>query len=95
MESLLNPLASQDHIPLGITWVTSQLLELVAALFYPVPLGVIVILKDPLVVVEGWNLLSALHPVWQKLLHNRDQGICLVTCFAFCLGHLLSKVCRD
>ncbi len=38
MDLLLNPLAPQDYIPLGITWVASWLLELVAALFNPVPL---------------------------------------------------------
>jgi len=32
VDSLLNPLAPQDHFPLGITWVAHQLLELVAAL---------------------------------------------------------------
>ncbi len=66
MNLLLNPLAPQDHIPLGITWVTSQLLKLVTALFNPVPLDTIMILKDQLptaVLVNGGNLLPALHPI--------------------------------
>jgi hypothetical protein len=36
-DSLMNPLAPRDHIPLKITWGTSRLLELVAALLDPVP----------------------------------------------------------
>jgi hypothetical protein len=63
MDSLLNPLAAQDHFPLGITWGASWLPELVAALLNPVPLHIIVILKDQLsttVLVVGWNLLPAL-----------------------------------
>jgi len=39
----MNPLVPQDHIPLGITWITSGLLELVASLLHPVSLHVIVI----------------------------------------------------
>jgi len=41
MDLLLNPLASQDHIPLGITWSAGWLLKFVAALLYPVPLDIV------------------------------------------------------
>jgi hypothetical protein len=48
IDSLLNPLAPQDHIPLGITWVASWLLELITALLNPVPLQVVLFLRDQL-----------------------------------------------
>jgi hypothetical protein len=46
VNSLLSPLAPQDHIPLGITWVASQLLEFITALLDPVLFHIIVIPKD-------------------------------------------------
>jgi hypothetical protein len=88
--SLLNPLVYQDHIPLGIICIASWLLELVAALFDPVMLPVILILKDlisTVLLVEGDNLLPGMHPIWQKLLHSQDPGICLVICFALHFRH--------
>jgi len=42
---LLDPLAPQEHYPLGITWVASWLFKLVAALFDPVLLHVIILSK--------------------------------------------------
>ncbi len=88
MDSLLNLPASQDYIPLGINWVASCLLELVAALLDPVPLDIIMIPKDQLptvVLVKGCNLLP------QKLLHHQDQCIHLVIGFALCSGHVQQR----
>jgi hypothetical protein len=66
MDSLLNPLAPQDNITLGITRDTSWLLKFVAALLDPVPLHIVTIPKDQLttmVLVEGCNLYSTLSPI--------------------------------
>jgi hypothetical protein len=67
MDLLLNPLATQDHTPLEITWSAGWLLEFVAALLYPVPLDIIMIPKDQLTtsgLVEGCNLCPTLHRIW-------------------------------
>jgi hypothetical protein len=79
MDSLLNLLAPKDHIPLGITWVASQLLEFITALFGPVPFHIIVIPKDHL-------FTSALCPIRQKLFYNQNQGIHLVIALALSSG---------
>jgi hypothetical protein len=91
MDSLLNLLAPQDHIPLGITWVASQLLEFITALFGPVPLHIIAIPKDHLPttgLLEGCNLFPALCPIRQKLFYNQNQGIHPVIALAFSSGHV-------
>jgi hypothetical protein len=78
MDSLLNPLASQDHIPLGITCCADRLLELEATLLYPVSLHIIMIQKDQLTtsrLVEGCNFGPTLCPIGQKLFDHHDQGI--------------------
>jgi hypothetical protein len=65
-DSLLNPLASQDHDPLGIPWVAHELFKLVATLIHPVSLHVIVIMKHFLsaaMLVHGCNLLPQLSPL--------------------------------
>ena len=91
MDSLLNPLASQDHIPLGITCCASGFLEFVAALLYPVSLHVIVIPKDQLAasrLVEGCNFGPTLRPVGQKLFDRHDQDLHLVIGLALTSGHV-------
>ena len=90
MDLLLNLLASQDHIPLGITWSASRLLELVAALLYPVSLHVIMIPKDQFAatrLVEDCNFGPTLCPIGQKLFDHKDQGIHLVIGLALTSGH--------
>jgi hypothetical protein len=90
MDSLLNLLAPQDHIPLGITWVASWLLELAATLFDSVPLDIIMVLKDQLprtVLIEGCNLYPTLSPIGQLLLHHLNLGFHLVIHFTLCSGH--------
>jgi hypothetical protein len=90
MDSLLDPLAPQDHIPLGITWVASWLFKLVAALFNPVPLHIIVLPNRQFTsrdLIEPCHLCPALSPIGQKLLNNLDQGISLVIGLALCSGH--------
>jgi len=87
MDPLLNPLASQDHVPLGITWVASWLLELVAALFNPVLLHIFMVMKNKLtgtVLVNGCHLVPALSPIGELLLHHLNQGF---NCFPLCSGH--------
>jgi hypothetical protein len=91
MDSLLNSLASQDHIPLGITCSAGRLLELEATLLYPVSLHVIMIPKDQLAasrLVEGCNFGPTLRPIGQKLFDHHDQGIHLVVRLPLTSGHV-------
>ena len=90
MDSPLNPLASQDHVPLGITLVASRLLELVTALFDPVPLNIFVVTKNKLtgtVLVKGCHLNPPLSPIGELFLHHLNQGFNLVIRFPLCSGH--------
>jgi len=61
MDLLLNLIAPQDHIPLGITWVASGLLELEAALLNPVPLDIVMIPTG-----RGLQPLASLAPHWAE-----------------------------
>jgi hypothetical protein len=75
--------------------VTSGLLELVAALFDPVPLDIIVVLKDQLprtVLIEGCTLYPALNPIGQLLLHFLNQGFHLVIRFPLCSAGMMRMV---
>jgi hypothetical protein len=69
MDLVLNLLASQDLIPLGITCSADRFLEFVAVLLYPVPLDIIMILKDQfttLHLIEGCNFSPTLCPIWKN-----------------------------
>jgi len=86
----VNPLAPQDHVPLGITWGASRLLKLVAALVRPVPLDVVVVSEQTLTapcLVKRRNLLPRLSPIGQLLLNHQDQQIHLVIRLALRPGH--------
>jgi len=90
MDPLLDALAPQDHVPLGITWVASWLFKLVAALFNPVPLYVIVLPNCQFTspdLIKPCHLRPALSPIGQKLLNNLDEDISLVIGLALCSGH--------
>jgi hypothetical protein len=89
-DSVLNPLAMQDHVPLGITWVAHWLLELFATFIDPVLLDILVIPKHQLttlLLVEKSNLLPALSPIGKLLLHDLDQKIHLVVLLSLRPGH--------
>ena len=86
----MNPLATQDHVPLGITWVAHRLLKLVATLIDPVSLHILVISKHQLttlLLVEKSKLLPALSPIGRHLLHDLDQKIHLVVLLSLRPGH--------
>ena len=66
LDSLMNPLAPQDHIPLGITWVTLWHFKLLAALLDPVLLNIIMAPQVQLpttVLIEGCKIYSALSTI--------------------------------
>jgi hypothetical protein len=74
----VNPLAPQDHVPLGITWGASKF---IATFVHPVPHDVIMVSEQHLTAlspVERRNLLPCLSPIGQLLLHHQDQDIHLV-----------------
>ena len=86
----MNPLAPQDHVPLGITWGASGFLKLVAALVNPVPLDVIMVSGHHLTatsLAEYCNLLPHMSPIGQLLLNHQDQQINLVIGLALPPGH--------
>ena len=86
----MNPLATQDHVPLGIAWVARQLLEPVAALIDPVSLDILIIPKHELttlLLVEKSNLLPGLSPIGKLLLHDLDQNIHLIVLLSLRPGH--------
>jgi hypothetical protein len=77
----VNLLASQDHVPLGITLGASRLLEFIATFVRPVPLDVVLVSEQTLTapcLVQRRNLLPRLSPIGQLLLNHQDQQIHLV-----------------
>jgi hypothetical protein len=86
----MNPLAPQDHVPLGITWVASGFPELVTALVHPVPLDIVMVLEHHLTtpsLVERRNLLPRLSSIRQHLFNHQDQHVNLVIGLALRPGH--------